>query len=385
MEPTTIATSALPIQPVFMSSLLIQYLQVLGFATALVVALLVVPAVTKLAKYLNWVDAPNERKIHTGAIPRFGGVGIWLGFMVGFVMVAYSFGRFPENIDGEHMATTGILVGGTLMFLLGLADDRWNLSAWIKLIGQFTIAIITVYLGVEIQTLDLPGSIWIVLYDWSLPITVLWLVGMANAMNFIDGLDGLAGGVGTLSALTLAVVAVFTYQPMAAIFSALLAGSTLGFLIYNNHPARVFMGDSGSLFIGFMLAAIAVTGVLKTQIAVMLVPILILSVPILEILYSTSRRLLQGKSPFVADANHLHHRLLQSGLSQVRVVRIAYGVCVISGMLVTSYVHDLESYVILLIAIGLLWVALLWLRFYQDEVPLVGSPEPPATPSASDS
>lgn len=345
-----------------MTSLMVQYLQVLGFATALVIALLVVPAVTLIAQQKGWLDEPNERKIHQRAIPRFGGVGIWAGVMVGFAMVAYTFGRYPDGQTGS----TGILVGGSLMFLLGLLDDRYNLSAYVKLVGQVAIAVVTFYLGVQISALDLPGSVWILLHDWSLPVTVLWLVGMANAMNFIDGIDGLAGGVGTISALTLAIVAVFTFQPISAIFAALLAGSCLGFLVYNTYPARVFMGDSGSLFIGFTLAAIGVTGVLKTQIAVMLVPVLVLSVPITEIVYSTSRRLLQGKNPFVADADHLHHQLLARGLSPARIVTLVYVICATAGMLVTSYVHDLESYVIVLVAVGLLWLALLWLRFFKD-------------------
>jgi UDP-GlcNAc:undecaprenyl-phosphate GlcNAc-1-phosphate transferase len=364
-----------------MTSLMVQYLQVLGFATALVVALLVVPAVTLIAQQKGWLDQPNERKIHQHAIPRFGGVGIWAGVLIGFAMVAYTFGRYPSGQTGS----TGILVGGSLMFLLGLLDDRYDLSAYIKLFGQLAIAVITFYLGVQINALDLPGSIWLVLHDWSMPVTVLWLVGMANAMNFIDGIDGLAGGVGTISALTLAVVAVFTFQPISAIFAALLAGSCLGFLVYNTHPARVFMGDSGSLFIGFTLAAIGVTGVLKTQVAVMLVPVLVLSVPILEIVYSTSRRLLQGKNPFVADADHLHHRLLASGLSPLRIVMMVYAICIFAGMLVTSYVHDLESYVVLLMAVGLLWLALLWLRFFHDTGAVSNTVEDPNLSSQSSS
>lgn len=345
-----------------MTSLQIQYLQALGFFAALMIALLAVPLVSKIALAFGLVDQPGERKIHHRPIPRMGGVGIWLGFVIGFLVVAYVYGKYPSG----HTGSTGILIAGSAMFLLGLLDDIYNLSPYVKLAGQFAIAILAYYLGIQINALDLPGGLWLVLHDLSLPVTVLWLVGLTNAMNFIDGVDGLAGGVATISAITLAVVAVFTFQPIAAIFAALLAGASMGFLVYNTHPAKVFMGDGGALFIGFVLACIAITGVLKTQIAVMLVPVVILSVPILDIVYSTFRRLLRGKNPFKADADHLHHRLLQRGVPQWGIVGIMYVVCIISGMLATSYVHDLESYIVLLIGVGLLFAALLTLRASHD-------------------
>lgn len=346
-----------------MTSLQIQYLQALGFFTALIISLLVVPMISRLASVYGLVDQPGERKIHSHPIPRIGGVGIWLGLMVGFVVVAYVYGQYPSGQTGS----TGILLAGSAMFLLGFLDDCLDLSPYIKLAGQFAIAIWAYTLGIQINTLDLPGGLWLVLHDWSLPVTVLWLVGLTNAMNFIDGVDGLAGGVTTISSVTLAVVAVFTFQPIAAIFAALLAGSSMGFLVYNTHPAKVFMGDGGALFIGFVLACIAITGVLKTQIAVMLVPVVILSVPILDICYSTFRRVLSGRNPFKADADHIHHRLLQSGIPQWGIVGIVYAVCIFSGMMATSYVHDLESYIVLLGGVGLLFMALLTLRASHEE------------------
>ena len=172
----------------------------------------------------------------------------------------------------------------------------WTYRPNVKLMGQLLAALVAFGLGVVVSILDLPGSQLLVLHGLSLPVTVLWLMGISNAFNFIDGMDGLAGGVGTLAALTLMVVAIFTDQVDAALLASLLAGSCLGFLIFNLRPARIFMGDGGALFIGFILASIAVLGALKTYTVVMLTPIFILSVPVLDIFYSTSVDCFVGKT-----------------------------------------------------------------------------------------
>lgn len=307
------------------------------------------------------MDEPGERKIHKNPVPRFGGVGIWLAFMTAFAVLALIFWEYPH---GNGLA--GVLAGGTLIFLLGVLDDRFNISPYIKLAWQILAAVAAFYLGVEINVLDLPESKLLVLNSMSLPVTVLWLVGISNAMNFIDGVDGLAGGVAVISAITLAVVAVFTNQPIAAVMAAILAGASLGFLVYNFFPARIFMGDSGSLFCGFVLASIAVTGVLKTQVAVMLVPMVILTVPILDVVFSTLRRVFKGKNPFIADAEHIHHRLLHAGFSQVRIVAMLYGACIIAGMVATGYVQYLWAYLALILGLSLLMLALLMLRFSSN-------------------
>ncbi len=273
----------------------------------------------------------------------------------------FFYGEFPSSTK-----TLGILTGGTMMFLLGVADDRYTISPYIKLLGQFIAALTTFYLGVQITALDLPQSQLLLLGAFSMPVTVLWLVGIANAMNFIDGVDGLAGGVALISSVTMAVVALFTHQSGAGVMSAVLCGSLAGFLVYNFFPARIFMGDGGSLFCGFILAAVAVTGVLKTQIAVVLVPVLVLSVPILDIVYSTLRRLLTGRNPFIADAGHIHHRLLNAGMSHVRIAGTLYSVGIVAGMLTTIYLDCLWLYLLLVTGAGLLVLALLTLRFSSN-------------------
>jgi UDP-GlcNAc:undecaprenyl-phosphate GlcNAc-1-phosphate transferase len=338
-------------------------------------SLILVPLVRRKAIAAGLYDAPGERKIHQFPIPRLGGIAIFASFMVGFLVLALTSWTYPHG-----NSIVGILAGGSIIFLLGLIDDIYNISPYIKLAGQFLAASVAFYLGVQVNILDLPDSKVLVLHALSFPVTVLWLMGISNAMNFIDGVDGLAGGVTTLSAMTLTLVAVFTNQPIAALLAALLTGASLGFLVYNFYPAKIFMGDSGALFSGFALASIAVTGVLKTKVVVMLLPILVFSVPLLDITYAVSRRLLKLKNPFIADGEHLHHKLLRAGLSQVRTVSYFYIICVVAGIIATGYVNYLGYYLVVLFSIFLLAAGLILLvrHFYR-------SPEPPSVLDVSTS
>nr|MBX2860904.1 undecaprenyl/decaprenyl-phosphate alpha-N-acetylglucosaminyl 1-phosphate transferase [Vampirovibrio sp.] len=208
-----------------------------GFFLALIFTLLLVPIVRRKALAGGYVDNPGERKIHTTPTPRIGGMAIWMGFLMAFVMMVVLFAHYPAEAG-----ISGVLIGASMMFMLGLADDFYNLSPYIKLAVQILAAVTAFYFGVQIQTLDLPGGKVLFLYGLSFPVTVLWLVGLSNAINFIDGVDGLAGGVTTIAAMTLALIAVFTNQPIAGLLAALLAGSSMGFLVYNFYPAKIFMG-----------------------------------------------------------------------------------------------------------------------------------------------
>jgi UDP-GlcNAc:undecaprenyl-phosphate GlcNAc-1-phosphate transferase len=314
----------------------------LGFVASLVASLFLVPLVARYALKAGLFDAPGERKIHVHPVPRLGGVAIFMSFIIALGVVGV-FGHSPAVfLFGK--GNLGLIAGGMLIFLLGLLDDLLNLSPYIKLAGQFLAAFVAFGMGVSIEALDLPGSLLLVLNALSLPFTLLWMVGISNAVNFIDGVDGLAGGVGMFAAMTLAVVAIFTGQPQVALLALILCASCLGFLVYNLHPARIFMGDSGALFIGFTLACLSVLGVLKTYTVVVLAPVLVLCIPVLDITYSTLRRLLLGKNPFIADGEHLHHRLLKAGLSQPKVVAVFYALAILSGLLVAYYVHSLGLY-----------------------------------------
>lgn len=305
----------------------------------------VVPVIWKWAIARGYYDAPGERKIHKHPIPRLGGIAIFFGFMASVLIVSlYSKFSFDNTF-------TAVLVGASMIFTLGLIDDLKNLSPIIKLIVQVLTAVTVFALNIQINTLDLPGAQLLILNALSLPVTAIWIIGLMNAVNFIDGIDGLAAGITLFSALTLTIIAMFTAQPSSALLASMLAGASLGFLAFNFHPAKIFMGDSGALLCGFLLATISVTGVLKTKVVVMILPIVVLVVPILDITYSVFRRLLSGKSPLMADGNHIHHQLLKSGAGQVKTVSYLYALCIIGGLLSVWYLDNMMLYLAALVSI----------------------------------
>ncbi len=257
---------------------------------------------------------------------------------------------------------SGILLGGSLMFLLGLIDDIYGLSAKFKLLIQVSIATIVYLLGVQIDSVPFFGGIDL---GWfSYPITLLWIVGISNAINFIDGVDGLAGSVITVNAITLAILAITLSppNPISALIGFILAGSMLAFLTFNFNPAKIFMGDSGALFSGFMLATISITGVMKSATLAILLPFLVLAVPIIDITYSSLRRIFKGKSTFVADAEHIHHKLLKAGFSQKLTVVIMSAVAIIAGLIAMSFMSaiTIKHYVcyIIIVVISMLVLSL---------------------------
>lgn len=298
---------------------------IIGTIIAYIFGVFLVPLVINFSKKEGLVDLPNERKIHTIPVSRLGGVAIWASTMLTFLMLVF-LSYYPYG-----SLLSGILLGSSLMFLLGLVDDVYNLDAKFKLFLQLSIATVVYLLGVKIHSIPFFGGI-----DsgfWSYPITLLWIVGISNAVNFIDGVDGLAGSVITINSITLAIIAISMNpsNPIVALIGFILAGSMLAFLTYNFNPAKIFMGDSGALFSGFLLAAISITGVMKAATLTILLPFVVLAVPIMDIVFSTLRRICKGKSPFVADAEHLHHKLLHAGFSQKKTVLILTSVAIVAG------------------------------------------------------
>ena len=296
--------------------------------------------VISYSKKEGLVDLPNDRKIHTKPISRIGGVAIWASTMLTFLcLVLLSYYPYGELVSG-------ILLGGSLMFLLGLIDDVYGLGAKFKLLIQISIATIVYLLGVQINNVPFFGGIDL---DWwfSYPITLLWIVGISNALNFIDGVDGLAGSVVTVNAITLAILALTLSppNPISALIGFILAGSMLAFLTFNFNPAKIFMGDSGALFSGFLLATISITGVMKVATLAILLPFVVLAVPIIDITYSSLRRIFKGQSPFVADAEHIHHKLLHAGFSQKKTVVILTCVAILAGGLACLFAsHNAIKY-----------------------------------------
>ena len=306
---------------------------IIGAVIAFIIGLFLVPLIISFSEKKGLLDQPNDRKIHSHPIPRLGGVAIWICTILSFfalILLSY----YPHR-----SLLSGILLGSSLMFLLGLIDDIYGLSAKFKFVVQISIATIVFCLGVKISSIFLPIIGLIDLNPIiSYILTIGWIVGICNAVNFIDGVDGLAGSVITISSVTLGLfaVALVPSDTVSALLAFILAGSMLGFLTYNFHPAKIFMGDSGALFGGFLLATLSVMYSMKTTDVKMYLPLLILSVPILDITFSSLRRILKGTSPFVADAEHIHHKLLNFGLSQNKAVLVLVVFSILMGALATE-------------------------------------------------
>lgn len=299
-------------------------------AVALVVSLCVMPLVILLANKTGALDAPNARKVHKKPIPRIGGLGIYAGFTTAIIFVALKFGLDTEMIK----ETVGLVVSGSLIVALGLADDYKNLPAKVKLLGQICAAAVLVLIfGVRIDFVTDPFGDYIYLEWFAIPATMFWLVGLTNTVNLIDGLDGLAAGVASIASFTILLIALEQNLILVAILTAALAGAALGFLKYNFHPAQIFMGDTGSMFLGFMLAGISVTGAVKSVATIaLIVPIFALGLPILDTTFAIVRRVRGGVPIFKPDKGHLHHRLLSVGFTQCQAVLLMYVISALFGL-----------------------------------------------------
>lgn len=302
------------------------HIYLLTFLVAFLVTYFATPVVKKLAGRINAVDIPNSRKIHVLPVPRLGGLAICIGFWAAAAAVFFLSKLAGMKINSQMIFA--ILLGGTVLMFVGMRDDVKNIRPTTKLFWQIAATLIVIYFGVEINFISSPlGGIWPI-GIFAIPLTLLWVVGITNAMNLIDGLDGLAAGVTAISALTLFFVALRTHQIGAAFLMLALVGAALGFLRYNFFPASIFLGDSGSLFLGFVLATSSIIGVLKTTLVVaLIVPVLILGIPIFDTLFAIGRRLKARKHPFEADNKHLHHMLLRAGFNKREAVLAIYSAC----------------------------------------------------------
>jgi len=308
-----------------------------AFVISTVVVLLTTPLVRKIGLKSGYFDPPGGRKVHQHPMVRLGGVSIFLGTLVALLMVWWM-GGFSGLSPARAHEVLGVTLGGLGFFLIGLADDLFTLSPFVRLLLQTTVACFAWSVGVQIEFLTVPFMGLTELPVWiNLPITVIWLVGMANAINWIDGLDGLAAGVSGIAAVVMLIVCLFMNQP-AALIAAALAGGALGFLRYNFNPAQIFMGDGGAYFMGFTLAGVGVIGLVKglTTVAVLL-PYLILAVPILDMSAVIIERLRRGNSPFKADKSHLHHRLLKAGVPHRFTVLFIYALTLWVGSLALAF------------------------------------------------
>jgi len=335
------------------------------FAVAVLTALLATPVVVRVVTargVYGHVRAGGDP--HAPRIPRMGGIAIFLATSTALGVAAMAPGGVSMP-DGTHEGFfVGLLLAGALIFAAGLLDDLFNLRPAAKLLAQCAAGMVAYGFGFQVQELSFGGTA-LPLGALALPITLLWIVGVTNAFNLIDGLDGLATGIGLVALGSTFVVSMLLGNPLGALVCAALGGALLGFLRYNFRPARIFLGDSGSLFVGFMVAVLSVHGSTKSATAALtLAPLLLLALPILDTLLSIVRRWLRGKPIFGADEHHLHHRMLAIGLTHVRVVVLLYvlaaalavlGVVLASGpqrvVAVTALAGATASVALLLIAI----------------------------------
>lgn len=300
---------------------MLQY--VVPFIIALVVSYLLTPGVKKVAIKVGAVDRPNARKVHTHVIPRLGGLAIYIGFMAAVLFCV-----------PLHHELIGMLLGCTAIVAIGIWDDICNIPARVKLVGQIAAACIPVAFGIQIEWLTNPfGDILVLPEVIAVPLTIFWIIGFTNTVNLIDGLDGLAAGVAFIASISMFLLAVNLNQFLPALIIVSMAGAALGFLQYNFNPAKIFMGDTGSMLLGYTLAVSAVLGLVKTVATVALVvPIIALGLPILDTTFAIIRRRMSGVPIFQPDKGHLHHRLLALGMTQKQAVLIMYFVSMILGI-----------------------------------------------------
>lgn len=296
------------------------------FFVSFLVCYFLVPAVAVIANKLGAVDKPDgKRKIHKKATPRLGGVAIYLGVLTGmFTGIFYLMSR-KNLIYVETSQILALVIGSTFVVLIGAADDFFNLKPYEKYIGQLAAALIAILFGTSISFINLPYVGTVSLGIWSYVITVFWITAMMNVMNFIDGLDGLAAGVSSIAGLSFLAYLLIKGNLTLSVVVVALIGASLAFLRYNSFPASIFMGDSGSLLLGYILGVVTISGVLKSMsFFSLLVPIIVMGVPILDTFLAIVRRISEKKPITEADSKHIHHRLLHKGLSHRTAVYIIY-------------------------------------------------------------
>lgn len=341
------------------------------FCISLVAVLVCIPVVKRIGLKYGFIDRPGQRKVHHQPVVRIGGIAICLSTLLACLVKL----GLHSNLNSDptsHLQIVGMLGGGLLFFLIGLADDVLNLPPLPRLLLQGLVACLVWSLGIRVDYLPIPGFGPLSIGVFSLPITFLWLAGVTNAINWLDGLDGLAAGISSIAA-GLFALACWQHNPSIALTALALLGATIGFLYYNANPASIFMGDGGSYFIGFTLASIGAIGFMQqASFTRAVIPYLVLAVPIADMTRVIVSRLYNGKSPFFADQRHLHHRLLQAGLTVKPAVRLIWSftfwvgswAIVLSGINYSGFLVLLSS-ALLLWAIAPLYQSLL-LRAVQS-------------------
>jgi UDP-GlcNAc:undecaprenyl-phosphate GlcNAc-1-phosphate transferase len=349
---------------------MIPYL-VVAFAFAALIAVVLTPYVRRWAVRLDAVDRPGHRRVNTSPIPRGGGVAVATAFILvtlGLLAAngAFDFVDVPFTVRLGDLV--GLLAGGALAAAFGVIDDYFDLRARWQFLFQVILAALAIWLGYQIDFINNPFGSGIIFLDGAFGIgfTVLWISGMINSINFIDGLDGLSSGICFIAVTTLGLISLSTQvgQPFVAILCFALGGALLGFLRWNFHPASIFVGTSGVMFLGYTLALLSILGTAKVAVA-----LLVLGVPIIDAFWIIVRRIVQGRSPFSPDRGHLHHRLLDLGLSHRQTVVLIYGICLALSVLamLLSGVTQLYAFAGVFVAIGFVLFILAHGGFNPDD------------------
>ena len=305
-------------------------LPLVAIAAALLISLICTPFSKKLAIRYKIVALPNHRTIHNSTTPKLGGLSIYLAFASALIILAV-YDQGMSNLGG-------LLLGGGVVLFVGLFDDILGLSCYRKLIGQTIAAIVAVSFGFVAETIYLPSGESLNLGWWAFPLSVLWIVGITNAVNLLDGLDGLATGFTIIITVFICAAAVMSQNYQLAVVAAILIATCSGFLRYNFSPAKIFLGDMGSLFLGFLLACLSLKAFVVPGSGVHVLVVLgIFMIPLADTFLSIFRRLSNGRHPFWADKQHIHHRLLDAGMSQVKAVLVIYAATLLCGVVCLLY------------------------------------------------
>ncbi|MFH0788708.1 MAG: MraY family glycosyltransferase [Pseudomonadota bacterium] len=329
----------------------------LFFGIALISALVITPYIRALGTRFEILDAPGKRKVHQKEIPRLGGVAIFIATVLPFLWFLCWGGDFMNReIQPFWKPLLGLTLGCLIVFGIGIWDDIYRLPPWPKLLAEIVAAGVVFSFGLKIQLFSNPFGMQLDLSWLSGPITILWLVGITNALNLADGIDGLAVGIATFASAILFIMTSSTIYTLVPFLAAALAGASLGFLRYNFSPATIFLGDSGSLFLGFYLGGLSLWASEKSAIAFALfIPIIALGIPIVDVIYAVLRRWHRGVPIGQADRDHIHHRLLEKGFSHRRAVLMLYGVnfflAALAGFLLFTR-NSLVAYVVVVLGAG---------------------------------
>ncbi|WP_449537824.1 glycosyltransferase family 4 protein [Ferdinandcohnia sp. Marseille-Q9671] len=314
----------------------------------LIVSILITPLVIRFAIKIGATDKPNQRKVHQKIMPRLGGLAIFLSFLMGYLI-----------LQPESPYKWPILIGAIIIIITGFLDDIYELSPKLKLAGQLIAAFVVIFNGVDVEMVNLPFGLGeFQLGFLTIPLTLIWIVGITNAINLIDGLDGLAAGVSSIALITISGMAIIMGDGFVLSIALLVLFSTLGFLFYNFHPAKIFMGDTGALFLGYMIAVLSLLGFKNVTLISFIVPIIILGVPISDTFFAIIRRLVNKQPISAPDKSHLHHCLLRLGYGHKKTVLIIYGISAIFGFSAVIFSQatvwgSLVVVIVLLIAIEL--------------------------------